>query len=211
MGGGDLSVLPESIDYEHVREVLRKKQEESKNFVLTALKKAEQRISENRQKDTARYEAHRRSLTYPINYHSGKAGASHSYDTRQQGAKISSFASGAIEYSQADRLYKNDGTSHLEKNRFSLEGHKFTGWTIRLKIDNHWFWYLSDGSLAPAKDFAEYRKQTGCSKMLLPDEGILPTIPVNRIRHMVAEANWERKGVSLLYKIKRRILRKFSK
>lgn len=35
-GCGGLSVLPESIDYEHVREVLRKKQEESKNFVLTA-------------------------------------------------------------------------------------------------------------------------------------------------------------------------------
>lgn len=206
-----LSALPKMIDYKPVREILREKQAESKDFVLTALKKAEQRISENRQKDTARYEEHRRNLTYPLNYHSGKAGASHSYDIGQQGVKVSSFASGAIEYSVADRFYKNDGTESLEKNRFSLEGHRFIGWTIRLKIDNHWFWYMSDGSLVPKKDFNEYKKQTGIAKMLLLDEGMLPTIPVNRIRNMVAEANWERKAFPFLYKIKRHILRKASK
>lgn len=203
-----LADLPKEIDYEPVREILRNKQEQAKEFVFTALKKAEQRLSENIKKDPARYEEHRRSLTYPLNYHSGKAGASHSYDTERLGAKVSSFASGAIEYSEAERLYKNDGASRLEKNRFFLEGHKFIGWSIRLKIDNHWFWYMSDGSLVPVKGFAEYKKQIGLSKMLLPDEGTLPAIPVNRIRNMVAEANWERNGISLLYKIKHRILRK---
>lgn len=141
------------------------------------------------QKGISRYEAFRRSLKYSLRYMSGRAGAVSAYDKQEPDGLLVRLPSGKLEYEQKEKLYKNDGTEVFKANGFRLEGHRFAGWKLRIKIDTRWFWYMKDGTLGYKKDYGPgFQKQV----MIFADGDKIPHIPVNRIRVAVAEANWKK-------------------
>ena len=181
-----LRSMPQNVNYDPVREILRQKRAESQNFILSAIENAEKRSSTgNPPKDTASREAFRKNISYPVRYHSGTPDATNTYDTQQSGHRVEKLSSGNSEYLVENQLYKNDGTSKLEKNQFQLKGHSFQGWRLRLKIDNRWFWYMNDGTLS-----LDINNPHSGGVRIFQDESLIPYIPVGRIRLIVVEAVW---------------------
>lgn len=183
-------IMPTEIDYSKVNSILNKKRDEAKHYILNALYNAEQMTSKASKTIISSYDDYRRKLTYPLYYFSNKAGVSHTYECTQEGFHMSSFPNGTLEYSCQTKQYHNDGTSKFEKNKFISNGYDFTGWNIRIKIDTRWFWYMTDGSLCCSTELTSTKE---IDKKVFDDESIIPYIPVNRIRLMVAEAVWKKK------------------
>lgn len=176
-------VMPKKVHYGPVREILKQKRKESETFILSAINAAEKRIAAGSPtKNTELQDAFRMELSYPVRYHSGKPGTINTYAEDS----VAELSNGAFEYSAEDHLYKNDGTSILEKNRFQLDGHTFQGWRLRLKIDTKWFWYMNDNTLT-----LRTGNKAPDGARLFKDEDVIPHIPVGRIRLMVAEAVWK--------------------
>lgn len=181
------SLMPQSVDYSKVRKLLEEQRKTSEDFILTAISRAEKRFEAGEKKDLSHYDTFRRKLTYPVHYVSRSSETSSAYDTDREECQTKQRANGMLEYSDAGRLYQNDGSSCFEKNGFHLEGHKFAGWKLRIQIDNRWFWYMKDGSLGLSEDDSDDFEQ---QIMVFNDEAHIPHIPVNRIRKAMAEAVW---------------------
>jgi hypothetical protein len=184
--------MPSRINYRAVRKKFKEHRKESEEFLLTAIQNAENRIAAGETKNFAYYDEYRKQLEYPVYYHSGIPCTSNSYDLNQQRNKVKNLASGCFEYYRENEKYKNDGSSRLEKNQFQHGEYKFVGWHIRLKIDTKWFLYMGDGSLnlLNSSQLGALSQVDG-NKKLFEDESTIPSIPVNRIRLVVAEAVWE--------------------
>lgn len=179
-------LMPKKVHYEPVRKILEQKRKESQDFILSAITEAEERCAaKDFVKSTASQESYRKGLLYPLRYHSGKPGTTNIYNTLKKGYTMTALPSGNFEYYIVDHVYKNDGSSKLEKNCFQLEGHSFQGWRLRVKIDTRWFWYMNDATLL-------LRTSSGLPNgiKLFKDGDSIPHIPIGRIRLMVAEAVW---------------------
>lgn len=197
--------MPRQIDYTAVNAILDREREDSKRFILDAIKDAENRIKNGEKKDTD-YENSRRQLKYPIWYRSSSLDAVSNYDPHVPGYKLRLSPRGIFEISNENELYQNDGTAHLEKNKYHREGYEFAGWNIRVKIDLQWFWYTEKGTLASSEDLKPPMPRKGIynrtvNKLhklkkssrikLFGEEDLIPHIPVNHISQMIAEAVWK--------------------
>lgn len=171
------------IDYGQVDAILAEKRRTSAEFLLGAIRAAE---SGHRAKSD--YEWWKREQRYPIRYlcdYKAEGGAFGTFSAH--GEACVRLQSGSLEYRPHEPMV-NDGLSRLSVNGFSRPGYRLAGWKIRFRIDNRYFWYLSDGSFkqcgtldethdAPIKVFGERDR--------------IPYIPVDHIGMMVAEAVWE--------------------
>lgn len=171
----------EEIDYDAVDVILTEKRKESEDFILTAIRNCENKTREPRD-----YEWWRRSLMYPIIYHSGSKGNDvYVYGYRSKGGRTERLASsGNVQY-YPEELVMNNGYYCFEPNGFDYRDHRFVGWHIRFRIDNRWFWYGDDGSLIMKAKGSKGKRR------LFADCSRIPYIPVNNITKMVAEAVWE--------------------
>jgi len=189
----DVSTLPHEIDYVKVNRILDERRQQSADFVLTALKKAEEGLASGQPRDTSAHDAKRRSITYPARYHSGMATAG--VTVAPAGADrvdVKKVASGATEYDRVGVTYRNDGTAVIAPALFQVPGVRFLGWNMRFRIDNRWFWYLADGTYAV--EGAEALGRTPHAedeRALLPDGATLPHLAVNQVSMVVFEAQWE--------------------
>ena len=203
-----LESMPKTIDYEPVMKILDDERIKSQTFVLNAIKDAENRIADGSIAKQGSYEDYRKNLKYPVKYFSKGDGITVDRQSAQTDYKIDDLASNKLEYFTENEFYQNNGHSVLDKNLFRLEGFRFTGWSIRIQIDNKWFWCMSDGSLKLASQLNSIktkgkdsmvtkvvkflkRRRTANRKQVFADGANIPYIPVNRIRMMVAEANWQ--------------------
>lgn len=203
----DLSQLEDkSIDYGSVRTLLEQRREESKSFILNALREIE-----GKRKEEKDYSDRKKDLTYKVLYNSQIKSKSllRNYDTEK--GIMKHFASGTWEYWPNNTVFKNDGSSRLLKNGFASKNHQFIGWRLRIRIDNRWFWYMNDGSLCLKETYDKRTDSVGIR--VFQDEEAIPYIPVNRIATIVAEAAWKtnifvkvtEKLLSELYKIREKI------
>lgn len=183
---------PKDIDWVPVRQKLCQRREESADFILPAIHNLE-----GRQRIPRNYETEKKLLTYPILYNSRKKlrvfKGFITWDYSLEEGSVKRLDSGSVEFTPSDNIITNDGNARFHRNGFSYKFHYFTGWYIRLKIDNFWFWYLEDGSLELIVD----GQACDLPRKLFKDNDEIPYLPVNRIRTVVAEAIWERKSPNM--------------
>lgn len=172
------------IDYTKVRSILEEKRTASSEFLLSAIHS----VSE-RERPVHDYDTYKKSLIYPVSYNSRLKNMPFTSCYNESEGKFKLLESGTFEYRVSGKLYTNNGTEHFLKNGFRLEGYQFKGWNIRIRIDNRWFWLLSDGTL---KLKESYNAKTDKAIQCFSDESLIPYIPVNRISSMVAEALWKK-------------------
>ena len=182
----DLSqVSTERIDYTPVRKLLQKLKFDSESFLLNALKEVQKK-----QKERKDYTKYKKELTYKILYNSQLRSRLLSWNYDTDIGIMKHLSSGNHEYGLKTERARNDGSSRLLKNGYSLKGCRFIGWNLRIRIDNRWFWCMDDGSLCLKE---EYDKKTNpVAIRIFQDEETIPYLPVNRISVMVAEAIWEK-------------------
>jgi hypothetical protein len=183
----DVNEFPGSIDFGRVPELLQETRKASEEFIHSALAKAQQKVDAGKAIDHQPYEQRRHKLEYPVNFNSGVVDGV--VRVRDEGAELSSkrVPSGAIEYNRPKRRYVNNGNSVVEGSRFEVDGLEFAGWTLRFRVDNRWFWYLQDGSIATSKEVESGKVPT---KAIIRDKGTIPYLPVNRISVAVFTAEW---------------------
>lgn len=177
-----LTVPLPDIDYDRVRPILKEKQKESSDFILSAIRRMEH--SKKKRRD---YDENRRNLTYELRYNSGAYPEAGKGSYENCDGEVQKLNTGSWELYTRGTV-KNDGNACLNKNRFSRKGYLPGGWKLRFKIDRKWFWYLEDGSLVPLKEYNEK-----CVPIRVFEEGErLPYIPVNHIALAVADAFWNK-------------------
>lgn len=179
--------LSTAINYDQVKEILSKERSHSESFILSALKEAETAVARGTQKDTTRFTQQRHALTYPAAFHSGKTSGV-SID-RQTDAPLATkkLKSGALEYRYSGLQLVNSGDHRIPQVAFNAKGLTVTGWSLRIKIDNSWFWVMQDGSLVQGTLSG---KELTDPKLIIPANGTVPHLPVNRIRSAVFTAQW---------------------
>lgn len=184
----DVSTLPHEIDYTAVKATLDERRQESADFLLSALKRAEERVATGGPVDASRYDARRRALTYPVRFRStGDRGAvevATGRGARSKPVEVFRMKLGAVEYERSKARYINDGTAPIEENLFVVPGHRLKGWKLRFRVDNRWFYLLADGKIATGA------KARSAPKMVLPENGPVPHIPMNHVGMVVLEAEW---------------------
>lgn len=173
----------EKIDYSIPRMKLAQMRKESEAYILETIHYMEQHKRPERE-----YETRRKMLSYPILYNSTKMEQEIIWDEKVSPGKLVKLESNSWEFAPEKNLVRNDGSGRFIENGFRIEKYLFRGWCIRLKIDNHWFWYLEDGTL---KLKNEYQEQKDGLRKVFKENDTIPYIPVNRIAVMVAEAIWE--------------------
>lgn len=185
-----ISTPPEPIDYSGVRERLAQKREESAAFILSAIHEIE-----GKKRPEHDYESFRRSLVYKVFYNSRSTEETLSYKYKKIFGKVIRAADHSLEFHPKGIKAVNNGTSVLMKNGFVLPGYRFAGWNIRLRIDNRYFWYLENGSLALKETYSEEKDPP---IKLFAENDKIPYISVNHISVMVAEAVWEKEETDYL-------------
>lgn len=175
---------PPEIDYAEVREKLSVWREESSEFILGAIHEME-----GKQKEPKDYSVEKKNIKYNLLYNGGMKNGDFSGSYCGIAGTLEKTANGGTEFHPENARKRNDGTTTLMKNGFILPGYQFKGWKIRIKIDNKWFWYLNDGTLCPK---AQYDKKKTMPVKIFEDEALIPYMPVNRIKIMVAVAVWEK-------------------
>jgi hypothetical protein len=192
----DVSTLSTEVDFAPVREALTSQRKHSEEFLLTALQEAEARVRSKQESGTSepgperrKGDARRRAIKYPVRFHSGlaKKGVElHSAGLPTHESKR--VGSGALEYSFPGARYANDGSNAVPDSAFIAPDKTFKGWTVRFRIDNHWFWCLDDGSIGWARQLGE--ELEGRKKVFKPGERI-PHLPVNSVNVAVLVAQWD--------------------
>jgi hypothetical protein len=180
--------FPSKIDFSDVPALLKKNREVSEKFVLGALERAEKSISDGHMVDHAPYERRRRGIEFPANFNSGSARGDVQVSGGGDEIVSKTVPSGSIEYHRTNYRYTNSGDSRLERSRFQADSKELVGWTLRFRIDNHWFWILRDGSIATASALSA---DENLKKAVIPDGGQIPHIPVNQIGVAVFTAQWK--------------------
>lgn len=124
---------------------------------------------------------------YTIIYNSGLYTSEMIWKFDETKGKIKKLKSGSVEY-KLNHPIKNDGRTKLIKNGFEHPEFRFLGWKMRIKKDDKWYWYLSDGSL---KLQETYREKRDGERYLLKDESKIPYIPANYVTTVVLEGVWK--------------------
>lgn len=180
------AVLPDKpIDYAPVRAKLLERRAESAEIILSAIRAAESGTRPVRDHDSLK-----RAQAYRLFYNSRYTDLPFTWTFDEELGTVSHLDSGVYEYKINDSV-ANDGKTRLLKNGFVLDGYRFTGWNLRIRIGKTWFWYCgegADGRLVPKKRYSE---ETDGPIRLFREGDPLPYFPVNRIRSVVAEACWE--------------------
>ncbi|MGO1590533.1 MAG: polysaccharide pyruvyl transferase family protein [Ancrocorticia sp.] len=185
----DVRDFASAIDYTSARTALDQGRQRSSNFILTALSEAERRTQEESEQDIERANLYRYGLTYPILFHSGAAQSpSVIVQTTENMPRSKQLDSNRLEYTWRGTTVQNDGSFQIPKSLFQAKDRNFTGWTLRFRIDNRWFWYLEDGSVE-ASDVNG--KELEARKAVLEDGAVIPHLPVNRIAAAVLVAQWD--------------------
>lgn len=191
----DVDGFSNTLDFKHAKARLEDRRKSSEDFLLAALNEAEKSGGASPKTDNSRYEALRRQLTYPAHFHSGtmvnseneaavKIGESHSADLN-----VKNLKSGALEYSDQSSVHRNDGTSRIGPVLFRTSTHRFSGWTLRFRIDKRWFWLLDNGTIAPGDTKGT---ELDHRKLVLEDGALIPHLPVNSVASAVFVARWEK-------------------
>lgn len=170
------------IDYGPVRQTLQKKREESAEFILSAIHELE-----NLEKPKKDYDPYRKQIVYPLRYNSCLKNEEFTWTYSEENGKLVKLSTGTLEYTPNEKSV-NNGLEHFAPLGFQLEKYKFIGWKVRIRIDNQWFWYLEDGTLALR---SEHRKGIDTPVRKFRDGEQIPYIPVNHISSMIAEATWK--------------------
>lgn len=191
-GRTDVSELPGDIDYAPVREILAAERQLSSEFILGAIDDAQRSIDEGAEFDAEQYEARRRRLTFPVRFHSDWPGVTRRSrpalpSSRPQGLEFERLGSGALEYWYRDTRYVNDGLILAEAPVFESQARKFLGWTVRFRVDNRWFWCMSDGSVQPGTVGGE---ELNARKAVIAPGEHIPHFPVNHVSAAVLVAKW---------------------
>lgn len=174
------------IDFAPVEERLREEREKSSDFILSAIHTLENKELPHKDKNF-----YKKSICYPVAYNSGRSGCVYIGKEPQEGRLPKQLASGHLEYRSDAELIKNDGSGRLQPLMYKLEGCRFAGWNLRIRIRSSWFWVKKDGTLA-AKGV--YNPALHKSETLFEDGALLPYISARSIASMVAEGVWERKN-----------------
>lgn len=172
------------IPYNAVRQLLEQKRTESQELLLHAI-----HTFQNSSRPKKDYDFYKQSLHYPVYYNCKYRNLPFTWNYDETCGTVQHFASGTYEYQSSEMLYQNNGSAHFLKNGFSLKNHTFIGWHIRILIDNRWFWYTEQGTLILRED---YNVSRDGALYTFSDEAIIPYIPVNRIKLIVAEAVWKK-------------------
>lgn len=184
------SALPGDIDYTKAKQILETKRAESGAFILDALARAEGRVAAGEPVDLTEFDERRKSLTYPVLFHSGgvQAQAIPGDKAASDPIQLKKLAKHSVEYKRPGVRYVNDGSAQIPARRFDAEGLDFAGWTLRFRIDNRWFWYLADGVVVPGD---EAGVELDDRKAVFADGDALPHLPVNRVSVVVLVARWK--------------------
>ncbi len=178
--------LPDNpIDYSSVGENLQRRTEESAEWILSALRMAETGVREIRDYDSAK-----KAQTYKLLYNSHYRNKPFTWTFDEHSGKVRHLATGSYEYTPDGRVV-NDGTARLLKNGFVLEGYRFTGWRLRIRIGKCWFWCCAAEGKTCLVPRDSYDRKKNAPYRIFREEELLPFFPVNRIQTVVAEACWE--------------------
>lgn len=172
---------PAPIDWQKVGNTLKEKRAESASWILGAIKGLETTTREPRD-----YRTFKEGLTYTVAYNSRTKMAPVTCTYDETKGTLKHLQSGSLEFAPAEPV-KNTGASHFYPNGFGRAGYHFKGWKLRIKIDNRWFWYLEDGTLA-LKDGSW--KSRGRQR-IFADQAEIPFLNVGNVNYAVAEACWD--------------------
>lgn len=134
---------------------------------------------------------------FGIYYYTAKCEEKISWDYDESDGQLVRNPSGSFEYRCKGQKVINDGKYMLKKNCFHRKGYEFSGWKLRVKCKDVWYWYMKDHTLKkydqniPQKEFAE-------NKAVLLDGDRLPVLMMDEITLVVAEAVWKKKEDSSL-------------
>lgn len=184
----DIQEFTLEVDFAEAHSRLKPLRDKSSSFILDALKQAENHSFESSQKEIHEARARRHAISYPVHFHSGEAkGDKITVSTTADTPIVKRLKSKALEYRWAEFSLTNDGSCPIPNNLFLAKNRRFSGWTLRFKVDNRWFWYLNDGSIVPSDISGEAVENR---KAVFRDESEVPHIPVNRIAIAVFVAQW---------------------
>lgn len=126
---------------------------------------------------------------YTIIYNSGKKSNRIKCKYKENTGLIKRLPSKAIEYTVQVPV-ENNGETHFLYNIFKFVGggYQFCGWRIRVRIGERWFWYFEDGQLLLKENVST--KLYDDIKVFSENE-LIPYIPANHVRVVVAEAVWK--------------------
>lgn len=124
---------------------------------------------------------------YTVVYNGGIKTGKLRWDYDESKGEVQILESGSVEY-RLDKSVMNTGREHLLKNGFVYPGHVFTGWHMRVRDGEKWYWYLEDGTF---KLQDNYKKDRNKGKYLLKDRARIPHIPAKRVATVVLEGVWE--------------------
>ena len=126
---------------------------------------------------------------YTIIYNSGKKSNRIKCKYKENTGLIKKLPSKAIEYTVQVPV-ENNGETHFLYNIFKFVGggYQFCGWRIRVRIGERWFWYFEDGQLLLKENVST--KLYDDIKVFSENE-LIPYIPANHVRVVVAEAVWK--------------------
>ncbi len=126
-----------------------------------------------------------------IAYHSGSMNADNvlcEYDT--QLGTVKTTGAGAFEYALSRKI-SNDGSYAFDENRFKpqKENISFSHWTLRVKDEGVWKWYLEDGSLI---DMNEYKVGVGTPVKAFRPGDTVDKLMIPEKANLVAVASWKK-------------------
>ena len=137
----------------------------------------------------------KKSPKFKIRYHCGvkpKTGEEKSsiikYKYKKKEGEVSLLPSFAYELESRDS-HTNGAIGNFIKNRYIYKGHKFTGWRMRVRVGQQWYWYLNDGSMIQKEEYHKSKKKA--SIKIFKDKDQIPYIPSFQIDAVVMEAIWE--------------------
>ena len=186
----DVRTYASHLSYYSAHAKLEGLRSESSDFILRALEAAEKKPPEDAAIEVAEAIERRHSITYPIGFLSGNCkGDAISLRKTELPVKVSRLKSGRLEYYLPSQRITNDGTAPVPWNHFVSDKAHFLGWTLRFRVDNRWFWYLSDGAI----ELSDIEGDTlNGSKAVLSEGEVIPHLPVTNISMVVLVAVWDK-------------------
>lgn len=173
----------EKINYRKVDKILNEKRKESADFILSAIEYAQ--THEKPRKD---YDVVRKSIHFGMAYYSNMAGAGWCGGTIENRWELREINGGRLEYRMWEAGMKNSGEETVKGELFEMEGSRFEGWFLRIRIKHTWYWVLKDGSLVLRNK--SYKPSRNKEKTLFRKGDKIPYIPVRMISVMIADAKW---------------------
>lgn len=162
----------EDIDYEKVYEKLGERRKESASFILGALERAQKTPAKSKSR-----EEERKTKSYSVYIN---------MCLPDEEKSVSERITSSPEYRSNSVKFVNNGKSVLNIDNPFLQGYRFVGWKLRVKIDNDWLWFMKDGSFAYDADADEENIR------LFKKGSKIGYIPADGIDRTVAVAQWEK-------------------